>query len=125
MHLFALILTFVYPSAYAFESLMVNEFDGREYPCGSFVPAGPSYADASSDNILCNSRGATPGSSVVYGTEYIRISYQYEKAHLWRNFGILIAFMVFFLFTYLLATEKIAAKKSKVRYLTIIHTRHD
>ena len=94
-----------------FEALIVNEFDGRQFPCVSFVPSGPSYTDVASQ--ICSVVGAEPGQTSVSGRAYINQFYQYFHGHLWRNFGILIGFFVFFCTTYLFATEYIPAKKSK------------
>ncbi|KAH0536023.1 hypothetical protein FGG08_007090 [Glutinoglossum americanum] len=104
---------YIDPIAYAYESLMINEFDGRTFECSTFVPAGTGYADVGGLNHICSTVGAVAGSSVVSGTEYIKLSFNYQSGHLWRNLGIIIAFMIFFMFTYLAATESIAAKKPK------------
>ncbi|KAF5372488.1 hypothetical protein D9758_005173 [Tetrapyrgos nigripes] len=101
------------PISYAFESLMVNEFDGRDYPCSSWVPNGAGYENASGLERTCNAVGSTPGSNIVQGTRYINLAFDYSKDHLWRNLGIIIAFMIAFFFTYLLATEFISMSKSK------------
>ncbi|KAH9430509.1 hypothetical protein MCOR02_007844 [Pyricularia oryzae] len=78
--------------AYSFESLLINEFAGQRYTCTEFVP-----------------RAEFPG----YGEDYLYSSFRYESANKWRNFGILIAFMIFFLFTYMVAAENVREKKSK------------
>uniref|UniRef100_A0A0W0FAX3 Putative multidrug resistance protein cdr1 n=1 Tax=Moniliophthora roreri TaxID=221103 RepID=A0A0W0FAX3_MONRR len=106
-------INYINPIAYVFESLMVNEFDGREFPCMTFVPSGPGYENVSGMERVCLQRGAEPGSSVVQGTNYLATSFEYYKSHLWRNLGIIIGFTFFFLGTYLLATEYISAAKSK------------
>ncbi|EHL02570.1 putative ABC transporter CDR4 [Glarea lozoyensis 74030] len=41
------------PIAYAYESLMINEFDGREFPCSTFVPSGPEYSDVGRFDHTC------------------------------------------------------------------------
>lgn len=46
-----------------------------------------------------------PGQPYVNGNRYVDLSYGYFYSHTWRNFGILIGFGVFFLFTYLSFTE--------------------
>jgi hypothetical protein len=92
---------------------MINEFHGRSFKCATFVPEGSDYLQVSGSNHICSTIGSIPESNVVSGTDYIRLSFNYEVAHLWRNFGIIIAITVFFTATYLLATEFIAAKKSK------------
>lgn len=49
--------------------------------------------------------GAVPGQSYVNGNRYVNLSYEYSYSHVWRNFGILVGFGAFFLFTYLSFTE--------------------
>lgn len=94
------------PIAYGFESLMINEFHGREYECSTFIPMGPGYEDATGQQHVCSTAGAVAGSSVVNGDAYINLSYEYYHAHKWRNFGILIGFFLFFSAIYLTATGK-------------------
>ncbi|KAK2748770.1 ABC multidrug transporter mdr3 [Myotisia sp. PD_48] len=106
-------INYLNPIQYAFESLMINEFSGREYECAAFLPSGPSYANATGDSIICATKGAIPGMMSVSGDDFIGTTYEYYSSHLWRNFGIIIAFFVFFLFTYILATELVSAKPSK------------
>jgi hypothetical protein len=106
------------PIAYGFEALMVNEFDGREFPCSQYVPGnlpGVSlgYPDSATAGNICSVPGAIPGESIVKGTNYLSAAYSYSRGHVWRNFGILIGFWFFFLFTYLFAVEYIQAAKSK------------
>lgn len=108
-------MNYVNPIAYGFESLMVNEFHGRSFPCdpkAGFVPSGsPAYSNLA--NQVCAVVGAVPGVRDVDGTEYLGQSFQYFQSHKWRNLGIMFAFMAFFLFTYLTATEYISEAKSK------------
>ena len=92
---------------------MVNEFSGRSFPCALFVPRGPGYDNVSALSRICSTVGAAAGSSTVDGNEYLALSFQYYRSHLWRNLGIIYAFVVFFVGTYLTATEFISAKKSK------------
>ncbi|KAK4057054.1 Multidrug resistance protein [Microbotryomycetes sp. JL221] len=103
-------MNYLDPIAYGFEALMVNEFDGQQYLCDQFVPA---YPDASGLQRVCSAVGAEPGAQFVSGTVYLATAYQYYNSNKWRNFGIVIAFTVFFLGTYLAASEYISAKKSK------------
>jgi len=63
--------------------------------------------------VVCNARGAVPGEAFVTGRAFINTSYEYYRSHLWRNYGILVGFIIFFLGTYLYATEIVTAKKSK------------
>ncbi|KAJ7160558.1 ABC-2 type transporter-domain-containing protein [Mycena crocata] len=107
-------INYINPVAYAFEALMVNEFSGRTFPCGLFVPAGPTYANVSATNKICSTTGgARAGADFVLGSEYLEAAYSYSHDHLWRNLGILIGFIVVFCAVHLVATEYISAAKSK------------
>jgi ABC-type multidrug transport system ATPase subunit len=102
------------PIYYAFEVLIANEFHGREFPCSSFVPA---YADLSGKAFSCAVAGAEPGSTTVNGDRYILLAYSYSYSHVWRNFGILIAFLVGFMCIYFVATELNSATTSTAEAL--------
>ncbi|KAI0453717.1 ABC-2 type transporter-domain-containing protein [Xylaria acuta] len=109
-------LNYVDPLAYAFESLLVNEFSGRQFRCTEIVPSpglGTEYANVAPNNHVCSAVGSVPGSNTVDGDTYLRTAYKYEAANKWRNLGILIAFMLFSLFTYMVAAEIVSEKKSK------------
>lgn len=108
-------INYINPLAYAFESLIVNEFHGRDFVCTQFVPnqAIPGYEDIGLENQACSAVGAIKGLTYVAGNDYINSAFKYYHAHKWRNFGILIAFTLFFLFTYMLFAEIVSAKKSK------------
>ena len=101
------------PVAYAFESLMINEFDGIRLPCASFVPDGPGYNNVTSYQRTCSSTGATAGRDTVDGRSYLAATFHSYPEHLWRNLGILIGFTVFLCCIYLLATEALSAQRSK------------
>jgi ATP-binding cassette subfamily G (WHITE) protein 2 (PDR) len=77
-------INYIDPIAYAFESLMINEFQGRNFDCATFVPMGPEYLDVSGLNHVCGVVGAIPGSSTVSGSDYTRLSFNYYSSHLWR-----------------------------------------
>jgi ATP-binding cassette subfamily G (WHITE) protein 2 (PDR) len=94
-------INYINPIAYAFESLMVNEFSGREFTCAAFIPAYPGVAG---NTQVCSTVGATAGSNVVDGDAYINQSYAYYASNKWRNFGILLAFMFAFFIYYLFAS---------------------
>ena len=70
--------------AYGFESLIINEFQGRNFPCANFMPTGPAYDDAARENRVCVSVGAEPGSDFVSGDDYIESAFEYNSAHKWR-----------------------------------------
>ncbi|KAG0158600.1 hypothetical protein PDIDSM_66760 [Penicillium digitatum] len=108
-------MNYIDPIAYGFETLIVNEFHGRNFPCNpeSFIPAGDSYADVGRFNKICSAKGAVAGQNFVSGEAYYTASFQYSNSHRWRNMGIMIGFMVFFMVTYLVGTEYISEAKSK------------
>jgi ABC-type branched-subunit amino acid transport system ATPase component len=90
------------PIYYAFEILVANEFHGRDFPCSQFIP---SYADLSGDSFACSVSGSVAGETTVNGDRYILLNFKYSYSHVWRNFGILIAFLVGFMVIYFLACE--------------------
>lgn len=95
-------IQYINPVSYVFESLMVNEFHGRDFECALYVP---NYANAGSFEHICSVVGASAGSSVVHGTDFLETSYEYYESHKWRNIGIIIAYIVVFLFLYIGLTE--------------------
>ncbi|EWZ81308.1 ATPase [Fusarium oxysporum f. sp. radicis-lycopersici 26381] len=103
-------INYVNPLAYAFESLMVNEFHNRKFECNLFIPT---YPDAAPENRVCSTVGAVQGEPMVSGDRYINLSFSYYHAHKWRNVGIVIAFTLLFLATYMFFAETVSAKKSK------------
>ncbi|KAF2642558.1 putative multidrug resistance ABC transporter [Massarina eburnea CBS 473.64] len=109
----AIWIRYLNPVSYAFESLMVNEFHGRDFACINFVPFGPGYEGIGGTNHVCSTVGAVPGQNFVTGDAFINSSYDYYNGNKWRNFGILYVFMFGLMFIYLGATELITAKKSK------------
>lgn len=84
-----------------FASLMVNEFKRLTLTCSesSLVPSGPAYSDVDIAHQSCTLQGSSPGSSVIPGSAYLSVGFSYEEGDLWRNFGIIVALIVFFLFT--------------------------
>ncbi|OKL58610.1 ABC transporter CDR4 [Talaromyces atroroseus] len=106
-------INYINPIAYAFESLMVNEFSDREWRCSTFVPSGPGYNNLPGQSFICSATGSVTGDTTVNGNDYLALTYQYSRSHLWRNFGILLGFFFFFLGLVIIATEHVTAKPSK------------
>ncbi|GKZ32454.1 hypothetical protein AbraIFM66950_001842 [Aspergillus brasiliensis] len=106
-------LNYLDPIAYAFESLMINEFSGRRFPCAVYVPSGPSYEDAPISSKICSQNGAVAGQDYIDGDRYLNVSFQYYRSHLWRNYGILLGFLFFSLALYIISSELVRAKPSK------------
>ncbi|KAI9043275.1 uncharacterized protein KD926_003805 [Aspergillus affinis] len=101
------------PIAYANESLMINEFRNRRFPCSVMVPTGPAYNDGGMSGKVCSAIGGVQGETFVQGNRYLEEKYGYTSDHLWRNLGILVALMIGFCVVHLLAAEYIQAEKSK------------
>lgn len=97
-------LYYVNPVSYAFEAVLTNEFGGRIMDCApsQLVPQGPGILP---ENQGCAIAGSHPGSPLVPGSEYLSSAFEYSRSHLWRNFGIVIAFTVGYILLTVLATE--------------------
>ncbi|TDZ36627.1 Brefeldin A resistance protein [Colletotrichum spinosum] len=107
---------YVNPVAYGFEALQANEFFGREMACSEsqLVPRGP----GSDPNYQgCSLPGSTLGSKFVSGPAYLQASFDYSRANLWRNFGIMIAFTVFYLAVTVVSVDVIRFKGSGAQSL--------
>ncbi|CAK9441277.1 uncharacterized protein LODBEIA_P51460 [Lodderomyces beijingensis] len=97
-------IRWVNPLAYAYEALIANEFHGRSFECTYFVPSGFGYP-TSGPSVVCASLASVPGSNFINGDSYIREAFSYEWDHAWRNFGILLAFVIFLLITTLVCVQ--------------------
>lgn len=104
-------INYIDPVAYCFEALMVNEFAGQQYSCSAFVP--DAYGSLADQSQVCSSVGSEAGLAFVSGSRFLASSYKYYASHRWRNVGIVLGYLVFFMCCYLAATEYISAKKSK------------
>lgn len=92
--------SYINPVYYAFESMVINEFSGREFPCASFLPE-----QHEGSSFVCSSVGAEPGQSYVTGDSYVAAKFGFQREHLWRNLGISFALLTLFSIIYVLATE--------------------
>lgn len=95
-------IRWINPVYYAFEILVANEFHGRQFTCSQFIP---SYPNLQGDQFICSARGAIAGQRTVSGDDYIQTAYSYSYSHVWRNFGILLAFLFGFMLMYFVAVE--------------------
>lgn len=106
-------LSYLNPLSYAFEAMMINEFRNRTFTCSSFVPAGPGYETAAGLTRSCTAVGAVAGQDFVDGNAYLWAAYHYKPGHLWRNLGIVLAFLVAFSAAYVYAAETFKGYQSK------------
>jgi ABC-type multidrug transport system permease subunit/ABC-type nitrate/sulfonate/bicarbonate transport system ATPase subunit len=87
-------IRWINPMQYAFEGVMSNEFHNLRIDCSdSLVPNGP---QALQGHQGCNIQGSAPGATLVDGDGYLHSQLGYFRSHLWRDFGIIIAFWVGF-----------------------------
>ena len=104
MHPWLKWLIWINPVQYAFEALMANEFYNLDIRCEPpyIVPAGP---NALPSHQSCALQGSTPDQTTVRGADYIKAAYTYSRSHLWRNFGIIVAWFIFFVALTMLGME--------------------
>lgn len=62
-------------------------------------------------------RGAVAGERTVNGDAYIEANYSYSYSHVWRNFGILLAFLFAFMILYFVAVELNSSTSSTAEVL--------
>jgi ATP-binding cassette, subfamily G (WHITE), member 2, SNQ2 len=86
---------------------MANEFVNVNLTCAgqNLVPSGVTYTNISYQ--VCTLQGAVTGTDIVIGSEYISKTFEYYPADIWRNFGIILAFTLLFLFLNGLLSEVI------------------
>ncbi|KAG9817198.1 putative ABC transporter, partial [Aureobasidium melanogenum] len=68
----------------------------------NLVPQGPGIDPAFQG---CTLTGAAVNAHTVNGAAYLETQYTYTRAHLWRNFGVVIAYTVLYLLVTIAATE--------------------
>lgn len=92
------------PLGYSFEAVLTNEFSGRTMECASaqLVPQGPGVDPAYQG---CALGGAAVNARTVPGSDYLATTYNYSRSHLWRNFGVVIAWIVLYILITAFATE--------------------
>ncbi|KAG5716666.1 Brefeldin A resistance protein [Termitomyces sp. T112] len=112
-------ISYANPLRYGFESIIANEFHTLNGTCSNLVPHGPGYEGVSLDNQVCTTVGAVTGLDLVDGNDFIRLSFNYSYSHVWRNFGFVCAFAIFFIACLLLFTElntAVAGQSTMVLY---------
>jgi ABC-type multidrug transport system ATPase subunit len=90
-------ISYINPVYYAFEAMMINEFSRVIFTCagGQIIPNGANINSGSGVNAnqVCTLPGATAGTDQIPGQAYLDAAFQYSRGHLWRNVGILFAFL--------------------------------
>ncbi len=85
------------PLSYGFEGLLGNELKDAVFPCvgPNLIPSGPGYDGGPGGQACAGVGGAQPGASVVTEEQYLE-SLSFKSGNVWRDFGILCAWFVFF-----------------------------
>lgn len=98
---------YINPVGYSFEAVLSNEFTGRVMECAQeqLVPQGPGINPKYQG---CAIAGAQVNGKRIPGADYLQTQYSYTWQHLWRNFGVVIAFTVLYILITILATESIS-----------------
>lgn len=98
MHPWFVWIFWINPMAYTFDALVSNEFHNTELPCvgPNLIPNGPGYGPEAGGQSCVGVIGAAPGDTSVMGDSYLA-GLSYSHSHVWRNFGILCAWWVFFI----------------------------
>ena len=78
---------------------MANEFVGRTLKCiePDYIPYGAGYSSSASPHRGCSVLGSDD-QGMIDGAKYIKEQYSYSSHHIWRSFGILAGFWIFFIF---------------------------
>ena len=99
MHVWFRWIFYLNPGAYAFEALMANEFVGRQLVCKEpdYIPYGSGYSSDPSPYRGCSVLGSND-EGIIDGAAYIREQYNYSVNHIWRSFGVIVGFWLFFIF---------------------------
>ncbi|KAK4126834.1 hypothetical protein N657DRAFT_566035 [Parathielavia appendiculata] len=98
---------YINPVGLTFSALMENEFGRSTMTCTaeSLIPAGPEYIDI--NHQVCTLAGSNPGTLQISGSDYIEKGFSYNPGLLWRDWGIVLAIIVFFLIMNIVAGEYI------------------
>lgn len=119
MHPWFVWIYWIDPLAYGFSAVLANEFKGQTIPCvgPNLVPNGPGYSDLTYQ-ACTGVGGALPGAVSVTGEQYLN-SLSYSSGHIWRNFGIICALWVLFVFLTIVATSNWSAGGGKSGFILI------
>ncbi|KAJ5669299.1 ABC multidrug transporter atrF [Penicillium macrosclerotiorum] len=89
-------LFYVNPIAYSYEAVLGNEFADRVMECApsQLIPQGP---DAVTGYQGCALTGSSLDQTSVPGSQYLQANFEFTRHHMWRNFGVVIAFTVLYI----------------------------
>lgn len=105
MHVWFRWIAYINPASYCLQALLASEMGNLDLACISpqYVPFGPSYTDSAFRS--CTVTGSLPGADTINGESYVEVQYDASSGTIWRNFGIIVAFWIFWAFTAALGFE--------------------
>jgi ATP-binding cassette subfamily G (WHITE) protein 2 (SNQ2) len=88
-------IAYINPASYCLQALLASEIGNLNLECISpqYVPFGPSYTDSTFRS--CTVAGSSPGSNTINGESYVELQFDASSGTIWRNFGIIVAFWIF------------------------------
>lgn len=100
-------LFYVNPISYSYEAVLTNEFSNRVMQCApsELVPQGPGVDPKYQG---CALTGSSIGETSVPGSQYLKANFEFTRSHLWRNFGVVIAFTVLYILVTVWAAENLS-----------------
>jgi ABC-type multidrug transport system fused ATPase/permease subunit len=118
-------LFYLNPLSYGYEAIFANEFSRLQMTCDQAYTIPRNIPEAGvtgfpdsgvGPNQLCSIPGSGVGQNTVDGNAYMSAGYSYTYSHVWRNFGILIGFFIFFMVLQILAIEylRLGAKHASI-----------
>lgn len=106
-------ISYVNPLCYSFESMLASNFHGQVIDCREgMIPSGWGYENITVANQVCPIIAGEPGNAFVSGDSFVDGSYQFKFSHVWRNFGILVGFLIFNLIVTCFFTEIRSSNKA-------------
>ncbi|QKX60078.1 uncharacterized protein TRUGW13939_07220 [Talaromyces rugulosus] len=98
-------LFYVNPISYAYEAVLANEFSNRMMDCAPSMLVPLSGPGIDSNYQSCSLTGSQLNEKSVSGAAYLETSFGFTRGHLWRNFGVVIAFTVLYILVTIIANE--------------------
>jgi len=95
MHVWFRWIAYLNPASDCLQALLASEMGNLDLACISpqYVPFGPSYTDSAFRS--CTVLGSSSGGDTINGESYVELQYDASSATIWRNFGIIVAFWIF------------------------------
>lgn len=115
---------FLNPVQFAYEAVMANEYVGIKFACSEkdLIPSGAKYPI---EHQTCTYAGAVPGQPFVNGADYIRLHYGYSSHNIWRNYGIVLAWLTCYFLIEIIALERLRFVTSGVRPVELVRSERE